>query len=107
MMPDGRLGKRNHFGKMLGRSIPTPIGAAFLAYESRCFSAWFNTVPRGGRLVPVVQEAPKPGKGEKFESFAERWLRFYWGQLEAFLTGDPSELCIIGKYWATLPMWDS
>lgn len=104
--PDGAHGTRNYFGEVLGRSIRTAAGAAFLAYESRCYCAWYYTVPTGDRFLPVVVTAPKPDKQESFESFAERWLSFYWAEFENLLTGDPDGICLIGRYWAVLSYWD-
>jgi hypothetical protein len=106
MAPDGRNGTRNHFGEVLGRSIPTPIGAAFLAYETRCYCGWYTLVPAGDKLIPLVADAPKPEKRESFESYTQRWLSFYWAQLENLLTGDPSRISLLGEFWGTMAAWD-
>jgi lauroyl/myristoyl acyltransferase len=106
MAPDGRKGNRDQFGELTGKSVRTANGAALLAFETRCFCAWLNIVPEGRRLVPMVVEAPKPQKGERFEDFAERWTAFYWSQVEALLTGDPDRISLRGSLWGTLAAWD-
>ncbi|HEY1710981.1 MAG TPA: hypothetical protein VGG10_22140 [Rhizomicrobium sp.] len=104
--PDGRKGNREQFGELTGKSMKMANGTALLAFETGCFCAWFNIVVQGRRLVPMVVEAPRPQKGERFESFAERWTAFYWSQIEDLLTGDPGGISLRGSLWATLAAWD-
>ncbi|HEY1706803.1 MAG TPA: hypothetical protein VGG10_00955 [Rhizomicrobium sp.] len=106
MAPDGRQGQRDHFCIAAGKPVRVAAGAALLAYESGCFSAWYNIVRDGKRFVPVVIEAPKPDKGEDFDSFAQRWLAFYGNQIEILLTGDPRKMSLRGAWWGTLSAWD-
>lgn len=101
---DGSNGNRSHSVLLAGRSIPTANGAALIAYETNCTCLFWTVLPEGGEFVPVCAIAPKPVRREKFEDFSDRWIAFYWEQIDAMMKGDPSRMAI-GRLWSVLWNW--
>lgn len=100
MSPDGRAGNAAAGStEIAGARVPIATGAAFLAYESGCASAWYTVVRKGDGFVPVLVFAPRPEPKEKFDAFVTRWLSFYGQQVEAMLTGDPSTIVCRFRSW--------
>jgi hypothetical protein len=102
MAPDAIWGNLSSSVTVAGRSVPVADGAAFVAYESGCDSAWFTVERRDRHFVPVVIHGPKREEKEKYADFKDRWLRFYGGQIEGVLAGDPRNIVLRAR-WGKSP----
>ena len=76
-------------------------GAAFLAYETRCETAWCALRRDGRVFVPVMERGPKREDGESFPEFRDRLMGFYASMIESVFTGDPRSLAL-GGVWRNL-----
>lgn len=92
--PDGPYGKRTGTISVLGVPCPVADGAPFLAYETRCNTAWLNVLRTEEGFRPVVELGPVRSKDESFDEFRARLFHFYAGKLEEGLTGDPKNISI-------------
>lgn len=98
LAPDGRGGRPAGRIRVLGASCPVADGAAFLAYETGCDTAWY-AIGRDGRMFfPVVEAGPSRAPGETFQEFRARLMAFYSGKIEAHFTSDPQNLTLL-KDW--------
>jgi hypothetical protein len=98
MAPDGPFGKRTATLNVLGKQFPAGEGAAYLAATTGCATGWFIMVRVGDRFSPVIESGPQIQKGEKFDSFKERFYAFISERIEAVVTGDPRNI-ILGPRW--------
>lgn len=98
MAPD-ELGQQVSKVDVLGISLDFADGAPLLALESKCRTGFYAVVREGNRLVPLFEPGPVAGSGEGFGEFKERWWRFYAGQLEGLLTGNPHAI-VFPRRWA-------
>jgi lauroyl/myristoyl acyltransferase len=101
MAPDGLLGTNNATIEVLGEPVEIKDGAAFLAYESRCCTAWFAIAREGTRFFPSIMRGPERRDDESFSKFKERLFAFYELMLSNHFTGDPRNL-VYGPPWISL-----
>ncbi len=94
MGADAPFGNRKTSIEVVGVTIPVAEGATFIAYETRCNTVWLSLVREGEGFAPVVARGPVREPNEKFGDFKDRWLDFYRGRIEDFLTGDPRNLAL-------------
>jgi hypothetical protein len=94
MAPDAPVGTLSSSIQLAGVTLSVAEGAAFIAYESRCNSAWFTVLRNGERFEPIIRFAPQVSDNESYPAFKKRWLSFYGSQIEGILTGDPRNLCL-------------
>ncbi len=99
--PDGRNGKLASSISVLGRDLMVGDGAAFLAYEAKCQTAWFTVVRGETGFVPLFVPGPRREEPEKFNDFKDRLLDFYQKQIEAVFSGDPRNI-VPGRAWMQL-----
>jgi hypothetical protein len=98
---DGSNGGTAFTMSVLGKPVEVGIGAAFLAYEVRCNTAWFTMVQKDDGFVPVILPGPVRIQGESFDQFKERLFGFVAEQIESLVTGDPRNIALHGK-WTNL-----
>jgi hypothetical protein len=96
LSPDAKSGTFTKI-QVLGTPQPMGVGAAFLAYESRLPTYWFNLVWRDGRFLPNVVARPVREGQEAFETFQARIGRFYQAVMNDHLTGDPLGIVASGR----------
>jgi hypothetical protein len=94
MAPDAPVGTLSSSIQLAGVTLSVAEGAAFIAYGSRCNSAWFTVLRNGERFEPIIRFAPQVSDNESYPAFKKRWLSFYGSQIEGILTGDPRNLCL-------------
>jgi hypothetical protein len=100
MNPDARLGTTETIN-VLGVKAECGVGAAFLAYETNCNTAWYTVRRKNRRLAPVIVPGPNRTEGESYNEFKERLLKFVATNIEMALTGDPWNIAL-GPKWAGL-----
>ena len=96
--PDSGLADQVARIKVLGAECPVAMGAAFLAFETRCETGFVFVRRTGAGLGLVVEAGPKRADGESFAAFQDRFHLFYAGQIERILTGDPRDLVLGGRW---------
>lgn len=94
MAADAPLGALNASISVLGVTKPVPQGAAFLAYETGCNTAWCAVEREGDRFAPRLAIFPGHGQTEPYPDFKKRFFEFYASQIESLLTGSPDSLAI-------------
>ena len=92
--PDGQFGRARSDIQVLGASCPVSDGAAFLAYETGCDTAWYVMLRKGRMFAPLVLPGPSRAPGESFNEFRTRLQCFYEERIEEQLTGAPESLAI-------------
>jgi hypothetical protein len=98
---DAKVGTSFSPINVLGINSDVGDGAAFLAYETACNTAWCMTVLEEGRFVARFVPAPRRNASEKYTEFRRRFLDFYAQQIERVLTGPPENLAVKNR-WITL-----
>jgi hypothetical protein len=101
LAPDGLLGTNNTTIEVLGERAEIRDGAAFLAYESRCCTAWFTIGRKGTGFFPRIMRGPERRDDESFSEFKQRIFAFYELMLNNLFTGDPRNL-VYGPPWISL-----
>ena len=96
--PDGPFGTPAGAIEVLGASCAVTGGAAFLAYETRCETAWCALRRDGRAFIPVIERGPKREDGESFPEFRDRLMGFYASMIESVFTGDPRSLALSGTW---------
>jgi hypothetical protein len=96
--PDGPLGASTSSVQLLGLSTMIADGAAFLAYETRCPTAWFTMSRNERGFFPVAEIGPSATAGESYDDFRHRIHSFYAEQIELSFTGDPRGICLAGRW---------
>ena len=92
--PDGPLVSTGVQINVLGTRTMIGEGAVFLAYEAAVATAWLSVSLADGRLRPTLLEGPLKERGESYDSFKARWIRFFETHVEAALTGHPADLAL-------------
>jgi hypothetical protein len=92
MAPDSQVGSLQSSITVLGSERRLADGAAFLACETGCSTAWYTVVREGSRFTPVIVAAPTREPGEKYQHFKGRLYGFYAEQIESMMTGDPDNI---------------
>jgi hypothetical protein len=92
--PDAALGALRSSINVLGVERPMPDGAAFLAYETGCNTAWCAIERDGDRFVPRLVIFSPRDQTESYPDFKKRFFEFYASQIEALLTGSPDNLAV-------------
>ena len=98
MAPDGPFGRQKASIKVLGADCPVGQGAAFLAFETRCNTAWFTIVRNDRGFAPLVVPGPKREERETFEAYQDRLHRFYGDMIVSAFTGEPRNLTLSGRW---------
>jgi hypothetical protein len=98
LAPDGPMGKQSIELNVLGTKSPAGDGAAFLAYQSNCATAWCTAIRENDRFVPILEMGPRRESGESFKDFQDRFFRFYVEKIEGVLTGDPNNIALAGRW---------
>jgi hypothetical protein len=98
MSPDGPYGKHSCAMHVLGRRAEMADGAAFLAYEAKCDTAWFTVVRDDNGFLPDIQLGPRREDGERYGQFQQRLCDFYGERIDALYSGDPRNIAL-SKRW--------
>ena len=96
--PDGEVGRPQGTIQLLGADCAVNDGAAFLAYETGCDTAWSAMLRRGRLFAPIVVPGPSRAPGESYKGFRTRLMEFYRERIEAHFTGPPENVAI-SKAW--------
>ncbi len=96
--PDSGLADQVARIKVLGAECPVALGAAFLAFETRCETGFVFVRRTGAGLALAVEAGPRRADDESFAAFQDRFHLFYAGQIERVLTGDPKNLVLGGRW---------
>lgn len=91
---DGTYGKTSAPINVLGIPHSVGIGAAFLAYEARCKTAWYSIIRKNDSFVPLIEPGPSRNPGESFEEFKKRLLDFVSESIESLVTGSPWNIAL-------------
>ncbi len=98
LAPEGPLGKPTGQIEVLGARCSVTDGAAFLAHQSGCDTAWYAIRRRGRTFFPVVTPGPSRAAGESFQDFRSRLMGFYRDRIEDHFTGDPQSIALTGLW---------
>jgi len=96
--PDGPSGNVTSEIDVLGTKTKVGEGAAFLAYEAKCVSAWFTLMRDDTGFVPVLRLFPKPEPKEPYRLFKQRFMEFFANCATDFYTGDPRNLVVTTRW---------
>ncbi|MQA67448.1 MAG: hypothetical protein GEU76_16355 [Alphaproteobacteria bacterium] len=102
LTPDGGQGEKSSTLNVLGVPVRVGVGAAFLAYEAKCNTAWYTVARQGDRFVPIIVPGPSRTAGETYDEFQTRLLSFVAERIESILTGDPRSIALGLKWSAAL-----
>jgi lauroyl/myristoyl acyltransferase len=98
MSPDGPYGKHSCAMHVLGRTAEMADGAAFLAYEAKCETAWFTVVRDDSGFRPDIQVGPRREDGERYKQFQQRLCDFYGERIAALYSGDPRNIALSRRW---------
>jgi hypothetical protein len=98
MSPDGMQGRRCVRYKVLGGTLMSGDGAAFLAHTANCNTAWFTVVREGDRFIPVIEPGPRRHSDETPNEFSQRLKNFYAEKVEGIFAGDPRNIVLMGHW---------
>jgi len=104
--PDGPHGTSSTTATVCSKPVQIGNGAAFLAYETKCSTAWFTMVRGRDCFVPVVELGPSRETGESYINFETRLNEFYGSKITEVLCGPPMNIAV-GKRWISLLNNDS
>ena len=96
--PDGPSGNVNCEIDVLGTKTKIAEGAAFLAYEAKCDSAWFAMARDDTGFAPVLRLFPKREAKEPYRQFRQRFVDFFASCTTDFYTGDPRNLVVTTRW---------